>query len=134
MALQQQSGFSFPMIANGSRGRVRYTTQDTVSLIRFSVKQIVLTLPGERAWNPAFGCRLKLLQFEAVTPTVSSTAKNLILQALTKWEPRVKVQASDITVVASAEVGSTLTVSISFSVINPDFTSSQQKSTVSFTV
>lgn len=134
MALQQQSGFAFPCIAKGPRGRVVYTSQDTVSLIKFSIAQIILTVPGERFWNPSFGCRIRSLQFEQLTPTVVSTAQSIILLALNKWETRIALKASDIIVVANTDVGSTMTITISFQVVNPDFTATQQTSSVTIVV
>lgn len=129
MANLQQSGFAFPMIAKGPLGRVNYRRSDTIGLIDDSILQILLTVPGERRWNPAFGCRLKSLQFEALTATLAETISNLILDALGQWEPRVRIKAADIKVSPSADINTKVAISIGYTVINPDFTS-QAKNTV----
>lgn len=111
------------MIAKGPLGRVNYTRSNTLALIQFSIIQILLTVPGERFWNPSFGCRVKQLIFEALTPTIAETIANLIMDALGTWEPRIRVQASDIIVTPSADINSKVKVQIGYTVINPDFTS-----------
>lgn len=129
MANAQQSGFAFPMISKGPLGRVNYIRSNTIALIEDSVVQILLTVPGERRWNPEFGCRIKSLQFEALTSTLAETIANLVLEALGRWEPRISVKPADIVVTPSLDINSKVAISISYRVINPDFTS-QAKNTV----
>lgn len=132
MPLTQQSGFSFPMFQQGPQGHLRYTSQDTVSLINFSILQILLTVPGERLWNPLFGCLLKKMIFENLSATTISTAKSIIMIALQTWETRITVTADNITfsLVAGATGGTKTKIQISYTVINPDFTASRQKTSV----
>jgi phage baseplate assembly protein W len=128
MANIQQSGFSFPMIAKGPLGRVNYTRSDTLSLIEFSIIQICTTVPGERLWNPPFGCRVKQLMFESLTSTISETIANLIMEALGIWEPRISVKASDIVTSQSNDINSKIKSLIGYTVINPDFTQQAKNS------
>ena len=117
------------MIAKGPLGRVNYIRSNTIALIEDSILQILLTVPGERQWNPEFGCRIKSLQFEALTATLAETISNLILEALKRWEPRVSVKPADITVTESFDINSKISVKINYRVLNPDFTS-RAKNTV----
>jgi phage baseplate assembly protein W len=128
MANLQQSGFAFPMIAKGPLGRVNYTRSNTVALVAYSVQQIILTVPGERMWNPEFGCRVKTIIFEPLTNTLAETVQSLIMEALRRWEPRVRVKASDITVVASQDINTRVTINISYTILNPDFTTQVKQS------
>lgn len=138
MPLTQQSGFSFPMIQQGPQGHLRYTVQDTVSLINYSILQILLTMPGERWWNPTFGCLLRKMVFENLSETTISTIKNIVLQALATWETRITVTASNIAVslVAGQTQGSAskVQIQISYTVNNPDFTTSRQPTSVIVTL
>lgn len=118
----EQSGFGFPMIAKGMRGPLNYVKNDTVELIKASIRQILLTVPGERMMNPEFGCKLRLMHFETLTATLQTTIQNLILEALERWEPRIEVSPNDIVVKESASIASDLEVKVSFKVKNPDFT------------
>lgn len=132
MALTQQSGFGFPMIQQGSQGHVVYLTQDTVGLINASILQILLTMPGERWWNPSFGCLLRKMQFENLTQTSQNTIKSIVLQALATYETRITVTAADIVItVSTASDNSTpVSIQISYTVNNPDFTTSRQPTVV----
>lgn len=136
MPLTQQSGFSFPMIQQGPQGHLRYTSQDTVSLINFSILQILLTVPGERLWNPSFGCLLKKMVFENLTATTISTAKSIVMLALQTWETRITVTASNIVFsqIAGGDGGIKTKIQISYTVNNPDFTASRQTTSVTVTL
>lgn len=130
MPVSSQSGFTFPMIQKGPQGRVNYVHNDSQGLISDSVLQILLTTPGERMWNPSFGCRIQLLQFESYSTDIAILIVNLILEALHKWEPRILITAKDIVVSASLEVETKLDIQVNFKIISPDFTSNQTSSVV----
>lgn len=119
---EQQSGFGFPMIAKGLHGRVNYVQGDSVTLIKASLRQILLTAPGERMWNPEFGCRVKELLFDTFSPTLKTTMANLALEAIRRWEDRVSVNTGDIAVIASTGSPTSIELRVSFRVKNPDFT------------
>lgn len=122
MPVSQQSGFTFPMIQKGPQGRLRYVRNDSKDLIQSSVLQILLTTPGERMWNPTFGCRIRQVQFEPSSAVFAETIVNLVLNALQKWEPRILVKSSDITVTYPTTDGGKTQVVISYRIISPDFT------------
>ena len=120
----QLSGFDFPMIAKGARGRLNYVQSDTVSLVKASLRQIVLTAPGERLWQPEFGCKVRLFQFDTLTETAKTTLASMIMESIRKWEPRVKVDS--ITVNASPDVDSSLEIRVGYTIKNPDFVAEKQ--------
>lgn len=62
-----------------------------VESIKQSVLNILLTNPGERPFDPNFGCDIKSLLFENFDSLVASVLEDKILLALSNYEPRVKV-------------------------------------------
>jgi phage baseplate assembly protein W len=125
MPVSQQSGFTFPMVQKGAQGRVNYSRNNSPRLIQDSVLQILMTSPGERFWNPSFGCRIRKIQFEQASPAFIPTIQNLILEALNKWEPRVTLKASDIAVTFGDQ--GVVNITLAYTINNPDFTGSANK-------
>ncbi len=124
MPVSQQSGFTFPMIADGPQGHVNYVHNNSQELVADSVLQILLTNPGERMWNPQFGCRVRQLQFELGSEADATLIKSLIIEAITLWEPRVSVTANDIVVTYANDNSGKTNVTVSYTILNPDFTGS----------
>jgi phage baseplate assembly protein W len=61
-------------------------------LVRANLIQILNTRPGERRMHPEFGIDLISLVFESLTqPEVVSLARDRILRAVTRFEPRARV-------------------------------------------
>ena len=60
------------------------------SALSESIERILMTSPGERVNNPAFGCKLKpsLFNFSAF---LTEDIVIDITKAINKWEPRVNV-------------------------------------------
>ena len=122
MPVSQQSGFTFPVIKKGTQGRVNYVRNNSQQLIQDSVLQILLTSPGERMWNPTFGCRIRKMQFEPNSTSYASVIQNLIMEALNLWEPRITVKASYITVSYATDNSGDVTITVAYKINNPDFT------------
>ena len=121
MSISPQSGFPFPVFKQGKQGRLSYVHNNSQALITSSVLQILLTIPGERLWNPTFGCRIQLLQFDTYSNSLAAIIQNLVLEALNLWEPRIVIRASDIVVSASTDIGRTVQILVKFKIKNPDF-------------
>ncbi len=56
-----------------------------------SLKMLFGTIAGERLWLPTYGLNLNALVFEMLNAATANTAQNLIIQAITTFEPRVSV-------------------------------------------
>jgi hypothetical protein len=70
-----------------------------VDSIKQSIINIVFTEQGTIPGFPEFGCNVRHILFEQMTPFVISTLQTFIQNALVKWEPRitnVKVSVSSI--------------------------------------
>lgn len=105
MRLNEYSGFPFPALQRGPQGCLLYTRDNTSELVKSSVLQILMTSKGERPWNPEFGCDVQKFLFETDNAGNSDTIRSLVVEALQRWEPRIKVTVNDVEVVQSLDAG-----------------------------
>lgn len=68
---------------------------DTQSIIR-SVKNLLLTKPYERLFQPELGSSIDDLLFEPISPITASLIEDEIIRTLTNWEPRVEIATIDV--------------------------------------
>jgi|TARA_R100000388_G_scaffold27500_1_gene21440 phage baseplate assembly protein W len=61
-----------------------------------SIKNLVLTNPGEKPFEPGFGGGLSSLLFETLTPEVIGRVNSLVRYNLTLYEPRVEFESLEI--------------------------------------
>lgn len=59
--------------------------------IRQSIWLILSTAPGERQMLSEFGCGIHELVFQANTATLHGLIQGKVMDALTRWEPRIDV-------------------------------------------
>jgi phage baseplate assembly protein W len=62
-----------------------------IDAIKNSIRNIILTPVGSRAFNPSFGTKIQTLLFEHPTPVTAIAIRSEIKIALQRLEPRVKV-------------------------------------------
>lgn len=91
-------GLPYP-ITKGPLGFFR--TQSGVSQIKSDLLSLLLTNPGERVFLPEFGTPLKRLIFEPNDEIIEITAKNMIIESISKWEPRIAVNNITVSSVVS---------------------------------
>lgn len=108
---------NFPYNFDG-RGR----TQDPLaSYLRQLVEQVLFTSPGERVNLPDFGSGLLQLTFAPESVEMAAATQFTVQAALQKWlSGYIKVQS-----VVAAAVGSTLTVTVTYSPLNTSVTQVQ---------
>lgn len=82
-------GISFPFHFN-TRGRVKLSSGK--EHIDESIKQILLTLKGERVMEPEFGSNLLKIVFESKNSAYDALIKDEITSALKRWETRINVK------------------------------------------
>lgn len=87
-------GIAFPPGVT-PEGRLRWSQGDPN--VRESLRIILLTEPGERVMRPEFGCGLRRLLFEPNTPATRRMIQEEIRLAVTRWEPRVRLEGVDVT-------------------------------------
>lgn len=88
--LQLGAGLSFPPRV-GTDGRLVWSGGE--ENIRESIRIILLTNRLERIRRPDFGGDLKPFLFESNTLATHTRLKDRIEKALTRWEPRIRVES-----------------------------------------
>jgi len=62
-----------------------------VNAVKQSIKNLVLTQPGERPFHPEIGSQIHALLFENMYPGIEQSIKARILDVLNTYEPRCQV-------------------------------------------
>lgn len=62
-----------------------------VDAVKQSIRNILLTNPGERLFKPDFGGGIRALLFENATPHTFAIARENIISSLENYEPRADV-------------------------------------------
>ena len=78
-------------------------TQNGINQIKSDLLSLLLTTPGERVMLPEFGTPLKTLMFNPNDATIANRAKEMIINAINTWEPRITVNAIEISNAAYRE-------------------------------
>lgn len=94
-------------------------TKDTTKVtnadaIKQAVKNLVLTVPGERFFNPDFGSRVTDLLFEPMDPFLVDAIRIEIETAIKNFEPRIFL--SEVVVTPDYDINS-ISVSIEYEII-----------------
>ncbi|MFJ9561473.1 GPW/gp25 family protein [Streptomyces fuscichromogenes] len=82
-------GISFPPRVGPDGGIVRSAGETNV---RESVVTILRTRPGERVERPDFGCGLDRYLFEPNTVATLRLIVEDVQRAVTRWEPRIRLE------------------------------------------
>ena len=67
-------------------------SQSGIDQIKSDMLCLLLTNPGERVMLPEFGTPLRRLLFEPNDAALVEEARNMIINSLRRWEPRIAVQ------------------------------------------
>ena len=104
---------SFDFTANPQTGDVA-TVKDAVSVKR-GIKNVLLTAPFERLYQPEFGSGVKTILFEPMTPLAEQRLSDACADAIEAWEKRASV--INIAVISEEEYNR-YRVAIKFSINN----------------
>jgi phage baseplate assembly protein W len=87
------NGLAYPIIkdANGY-----FRNQSDINQIKSDLLILLLTNPGERVMLPNFGTPLRRLIFEQNDATLRSQAKQMIVNSISQWEPRVSIDQIEV--------------------------------------
>src|SRR4051812_10385094 len=88
------SGMGYPILSDNPQGYFPVT--QGVDLIKGDLLCLLLTNPGERVMMPAFGTPLRTLLFEPNDALLAERAKQMIMDSIRRWEPRVVIRAIDV--------------------------------------
>lgn len=92
-----QTTFSFPQMVN--RGSRKTELSTTYKSINECLGILLRTRPGEMLGDPEFGCNLLDRVFAYNGVIIESLVREDILNAVSKFEPRIKMTERDITIV-----------------------------------
>lgn len=73
-----------------------FRTQSGIDQVKSDLLSLLLTTPGERVMLPEFGTPLKKLMFDPNDSAVASQAREMIIKAINIWEPRITVDAIEV--------------------------------------
>jgi len=93
-------GAPYPIVKN-ARGLLR--TQNGLEQIKSDLLILLLTNPGERVMLPDYGTPLNTLVFEPNDRGINETARNMIINSITTWEPRIVVEEISVSVPQAGE-------------------------------
>ncbi|GAA3650842.1 GPW/gp25 family protein [Nocardioides ginsengisoli] len=82
-------GPAFPVRPDLLRGDVQY--RSGAEKVRQAIELVLRTEPGERLMRPRFGCPLRQFLMEPNTVATRSRLERAVTDALTAYEPRIKV-------------------------------------------
>tara|TARA_B100001996_G_scaffold381424_1_gene370827 strand:+ start:409 stop:828 length:420 start_codon:yes stop_codon:yes gene_type:complete len=82
--------------------------------IKQSIKNLVLTAPGEKPFNFAVGSRVSQLLFEPLDPFTCDAIQEEIINTISQYEPRVSL--TDVQAVAF-EQGNKLAVTVEYTIV-----------------
>jgi len=82
-----ESGVGFMGLASNEFAKIK----TDAALYAESVHRLLNTTPGDRPWDPEFGCGLKLLLFDGGPGFVARSSQYLIQQAIARYEPRLEI-------------------------------------------
>lgn len=88
-------GWAFPVSLDPYMGSV--ATSEYEDDVRQAIRIILGTSPGERVMRPDFGCGIYDLAFETIDSATLVRIKNVVEDALTRYEPRIEL-VEDVTV------------------------------------
>jgi phage baseplate assembly protein W len=86
-------GLPYPIVKNPLGF---FKTQSGISQIKSDLLSLLLTNPGERVFLADYGTPLKRLIFEQNDAVLEATAKNMISDSISKWEPRIAVSQIEV--------------------------------------
>lgn len=71
-------------------------SQGGVNQIKSDLLVLLQTNPGERVYLPTYGTPLRRLMFEPNDASLQETARQMIIQSISMWEPRVSIQQIEV--------------------------------------
>ena len=96
-----------------------YKTKTVLEQSKANLRNLLLTTPGERVFQPNFGCDLRDLLFEQINNETLDGVDNSIRIALDTWLPYVNI--NDLVIVQNESNPNEITISLEYSTtLQPD--------------
>lgn len=71
-------------------------TESGTKQIKSDLLLLLMTNPGERVMLPEFGTPFRTLLFEPNDDTTAATARQMIIDSINRWEPRIVVNKIEV--------------------------------------
>ncbi len=78
-----RSDYAFPFRIDAASGQAAQSAY--AAHVDEMIRQVLLTMPGERADLPSFGCGLRQLLFAPHSTALQATTQILVQESLAKW-------------------------------------------------
>ncbi len=95
------TGWKFPIQFTKATGSPEMLSDEDD--IQNSLQVLLSTRIGERIMQPAYGCNMDVLLFEAINESLKTYVKDLVFTAIYYYEPRIN--PDNVTISATAEEG-----------------------------
>ena len=95
------------------------TLAEDIETVYQSITNILNTPIGERFFNPEFGSNLESILFEPMDSITEAKIFRLVIEAIERWEPRVRIDYGRSSVIANYDAHQ-YDVSLAFTVIGLD--------------
>ncbi len=103
-SLDMREPIGWPLLAvPDANGELRYP--DLATSVRAQIQVLLATQPGEQLMRPTFGAGLEALLGEPNTIATRTRIRELVLEALARWEPRITVDSVTVDPVADGLAG-----------------------------
>jgi hypothetical protein len=113
-------GLAFPLgFANDGVFR---KTKTTLEQARYNLRNLLLTVKGERLGHPEFGCEIHNLLFENMGTDIGDRVEEMIKESVDTWLPYLSIDKT-----VTEQIDNRLNVDIHFSLKN-DLTSGEEVS------
>lgn len=73
-------------------GKLFMSSYTTLEQAKTNLLNLIFTNEGERIMQPAFGCSIKKMLFQPITPNLIQAMDNTIREKVTYWLPYLKIQ------------------------------------------
>lgn len=79
-------------------------TQGGLNQIKSDLLVLLMTNPGERVMLPEFGTPLRTLMFEPNDAVIIQQARQIIIDSVSQWEPRITVSDISVSLLPSSQM------------------------------
>src|ERR1700722_2417284 len=102
MSIGVAANYAFPFrIDTATGGTAQATYADHIDQM---IRQTLLTDPGERVDLPTFGCGVRAMVFQSLSPALVASGQILVQQALNQWLAGI-IQVTGVAVATGSDAG-----------------------------
>ena len=82
--------------------------------IKQAIKNLILTTPGEKPFQPTVGSKVMDMLFEPLDPFTADAVKDEIINTVNQYEPRVELTKVDVTAIPE---GNKLNITLEYRIV-----------------